>query len=256
MKLGLLTYNIAREWDLDTLLSKAKELGFEGVELRVDRDHAHGVEVNLTSPQRKEVAQKMADSGLTNCGLGSGCRYDSPEKSKLSENVEHTKALLQLTADLGGAGLKVFGNNFHEDQGISKEATVAQVGKAVKECAQTANDLGVELRFEMHGDFNPPEHCLKVLELADEPSVSLIYNSDPRDVVDGSVAGTIAKVRKFVTHIHMHDMVDPRYPYQEMLGIFRDSGFEGFAVAEIADSPDPERVLKYFVALYHAYLGE
>ncbi|KPJ58942.1 MAG: hypothetical protein AMS15_07385 [Planctomycetes bacterium DG_23] len=255
MKLGLLTYNIAREWDLDTLLIKAKELGFEGVEFRVDAHHAHGVEVDLTSQQRREVAQRIAASGLINCGLGSGCRYDSPDESKLSESIERTKALLQLTADLGGAGLKVFGNNFHEDQGISKETTIEQVGKAMKECAKTANDLGVELRFEMHGDFDPPQYCLKVLELAGEPSVSLIYNSDRRDVVDGSVAGTIAKVRKFVTHIHMHDLADPEYPHQEMLRIFRDSGYDGFAVAEIQGSPDPERVLKYFVALYHAYLG-
>lgn len=256
MHLGLLTYNIAREWDLDTLLTKAKELLFEGVEFRVDAKHAHGVELERTGVERKEIAQKIADSGLINCGLGSGCRYDSPDEGKLRESIERTKALLQLSADLGAPGLKVFGNNFHEDQGISKEATIEQVGKAVKECARTANDLGVELRFEMHGDFSPPEHCLKVLELADEPSLCLIYNSDRRDVVDGSVAQTIARVRKFVKHIHMHDIVDPEYPHQEMLRIFKDSGYDGFAVAEIQASSDPERVLKYFVALYHAYLGQ
>lgn len=256
MHLGLLTYNIAREWDLDTLLTKAKELLFEGVEFRVDAKHAHGVELERTGVERKEIVQKIADSGLINCGLGSACRYDSPDEGKLRESIERTKALLQLNADLGAPGLKVFGNNFHEDQGISKEATIEQVGKAVKECARTANDLGVELRFEMHGDFSPPEHCLKVLELADEPSLCLIYNSDRRDVVDGSVAQTIARVRKFVKHIHMHDIVDPEYPHQEMLRIFKDSGYDGFAVAEIQASSDPERVLKYFVALYHAYLGQ
>ena len=255
MHLGLLTYNAAREWDLDTLLTKATELGFEGVEFRVDAKHAHGVELERTGVERKEIAKKIAEAGLINCGLGTGCRYDSPDEAKLRESIERTKALLQLTADLGAPGLKVFGNNFHEDQGISKEATIEQVGKAVKECAKTANDLGVELRFEMHGDFNPSEYCLKVVELADEPSVSLIYNSDRRDVVDGSVAQTISRVRKFVKHIHMHDLVDPEYPYQEMLRIFKDSGYDGFAVAEIQASSDPERVLKYFVALYHAYLG-
>ena len=40
--LGLVTYNVAKDWDLDTILRLVPEAGFEGVEFRTT--HAHGVE--------------------------------------------------------------------------------------------------------------------------------------------------------------------------------------------------------------------
>ena len=34
MRLGLVTYMMAADWDLDTIIQKCQMLGFEGVELR------------------------------------------------------------------------------------------------------------------------------------------------------------------------------------------------------------------------------
>ena len=62
LQLGTVTYNIAKDWDLDTILKKLEVLKFEGVELRTG--HKHGVEVGLTKAQRDEVRQKFADSPL------------------------------------------------------------------------------------------------------------------------------------------------------------------------------------------------
>ena len=57
LQLGTVTYNIAKDWDLDTILKKLEALKFEGVELRTG--HKHGVEVGLTKEQRDEVKQEV-----------------------------------------------------------------------------------------------------------------------------------------------------------------------------------------------------
>ena len=46
MKLGLVTYNMAKDWDIPTIINNCTETGFEGVELRTT--HAHKVEVSLS----------------------------------------------------------------------------------------------------------------------------------------------------------------------------------------------------------------
>jgi len=253
VKLGLLTYNIAKDWDLPTLLDRTREIGFEGIEFRLDANHRHGVELDRTKEERKRIREMCRDAGVAICGLGSGCRYDSPNPKVLKENIERTKGLLELTADVGAPGLKVFGNNLYEGEGIPKEQTIRQVGEAVRECALFAKDLGVDLRFEMHGDFNHWEYAVKVVEEAGDGNVSLIYNSDNRDVINGSAAETIGHVIKYVKHIHMHELVDPHYPYKEMLRIFKEAGYRGYCVAEIQESPDPLRVLRYYKALWEAY---
>ena len=253
MKLGLVTYNLARSWDLSTLLDKAKALGFEGISFRVDRGHGHGIELNLSPAQRHEVRERAAAADLEICGLSSGCLYDALDPKELHEQIEHTKALLQLASDVGASGLKVFGNNFHEEEGVSRQDTMQQIASSLKECAQHAADLGVEIRFEMHGDLNPWPYSVRVMELADEPNVSLIYNSDPRDVVEGSLRDTLEHVRPWLRHVHIRDLSDP-FPYRELVQFLVDMGYEGYTVAELPGSPDPERVLRYFCALWRAYL--
>ena len=52
-QLGIVTYNIAKDWDLPTILSRLEKLGYEGVELRTT--HAHKVEVNLSKQDREDV---------------------------------------------------------------------------------------------------------------------------------------------------------------------------------------------------------
>ena len=43
MKLGLVTYNMAKDWDVPTIIENCVETVFSGVELRTT--HSHGVEV-------------------------------------------------------------------------------------------------------------------------------------------------------------------------------------------------------------------
>src|SRR5687767_8751361 len=55
-KIGTVTYNIAKDWDVDTIIKNLTAVGMDGVELRTT--HKHGVELSLTPPQRTEVRKK------------------------------------------------------------------------------------------------------------------------------------------------------------------------------------------------------
>src|SRR5438128_8225851 len=60
-KLGTVTYNIAKDWDLPTLLDVSKKTGLAAVELRTT--HKHGVEPALSAADRAEVKKRFAGSG-------------------------------------------------------------------------------------------------------------------------------------------------------------------------------------------------
>ena len=65
MKLGIVTYNIAKDWDLDTTVEMCNAVDIRGVEFRTT--HAHGVEVSLTADQR--AALGIGD-GLVRLSVG------------------------------------------------------------------------------------------------------------------------------------------------------------------------------------------
>src|SRR5262249_4732435 len=71
--LGTVTYNIAKDWDLPTLLDVCKKTGLAACELRTT--HKHGVEPTLTPDQRTDVKKRFADSGIVFWGCGSVCEF-------------------------------------------------------------------------------------------------------------------------------------------------------------------------------------
>ena len=53
--------------------------------------------------------------------------------------------------------------------------------------------------------------------------------------------------------VHMRDLTDEKYPWRELFALLDGIGYDGFTLAEIPDSPDPERVMRYFRSLWLAY---
>ena len=91
LHLGLVTYNVAKEWGLDTLLRLVREAGLEGVEFRTT--HAHGVEPRLNDEQRSEVKQRFADSPVKLVGLGSAEDYHRPDPGAVEKAIENSGAI-------------------------------------------------------------------------------------------------------------------------------------------------------------------
>src|SRR5262245_12645544 len=59
MKVGMVTYNLAKDWDIETIIKRCEETRFQGVELRTT--HAHKAEINLNAGQREQVRKRFAD---------------------------------------------------------------------------------------------------------------------------------------------------------------------------------------------------
>ena len=256
MKLGLLTFNMAAEWDLDTIIENCLALGIEGIEFRTQREHAHGVEISLSADERAAVRQKFEDAGIAICGISTGCAFDHIDADELEADIKEARAHLDLAADLGAGGVKVFGNKAHVDDGIAREDTIKQIGASLAGLSEYAESLGVQVRFEMHGDFTSPEDCNTLMELAgDGPGICLIYNCNNAFDVDenGSIESSYRAVADRVGHVHLHDLADPAFPYLELVRLLTADGFDGWCTGELPDSPDRERVLQYFVELWRAF---
>jgi sugar phosphate isomerase/epimerase len=250
VQLGIVSYNIAKSWDLRTILSRLEALGYEGVELRTT--HAHKVEVALSQVEREEVRKRFEDSPVQLAGLGSAFEYQSTDPAVVRMNIEETKAYVRLAHDVGSPGVKVRPNGI--PRGANLDPTLKQIGRALHEVGEDAAGLGVEIRVEVHGAVTCElPHFAKILAYADHPNVYACWNSNETDVEKGSVKETFALVASKVREVHLHDLFDTSYPWRELFGLLAAQDYQGFTLAEIPESSDPERVLRYFKALWLAY---
>ncbi|HVG97946.1 MAG TPA: sugar phosphate isomerase/epimerase family protein [Chloroflexota bacterium] len=257
MKLGLVTYQLGKDWDVPTLIEKLTALRYGGVELRTE--HAHGVEDSLTPEQRAEVRRRFEDSSIELVGLGSTFEYHSLDPAVVRANIEGTKRYCQLAKDVGAGGVKVRPNGHQEAAGVPREQTLDQIGTALRECGVAAADNGVQIRLEMHGTVGDALDMRRVADVADHPNVWLCWNSNARFDVDGSgsVKSDFDLVRDRIGLVHLHDLTDETYPWGELLGLLKGTGYAGYCLAECAPaSSDPERVLQYFRTLYLTLAGD
>ena len=255
MKLCLLTYNLARDWELPKLIEVARRCGFAALELRADANHKHGVELGLGKAQRREVRDRVEDAYLEIACLGTGNRYESPDGRKRRAQVEATKRYVELAADVGCSRLRVFGNDMPPD--VTRDEVVRYVGESLRELGEFADPFGVDVLLEMHGQFNYWGFARAAVEVADHSRVGIVYNCDNRDLVGSSVAATYDRVSDLIRHVHMHDF-GGSYPYPELFELLEADGYDGYLSSEIElrGEPTAEQYMALYSALFRAWAGQ
>lgn len=253
-KLGMVTYNVAAQWDLPTILKVCKAVGIAAVECRTT--HKHGVEPSLNADQRAEVKKRFADSGVAFWGCGSVCEFQSPDQSTVKKNVESCKQFIELVHDIGGTGVKVRPNGL--PKGVSTEKTLEQIGKALIECGKAAANYGVEIWVEVHGGgTQEPANMKTIMDHCGEKNVGLTWNSNATDIKDHSVKAAFDLLKPWIKSCHINEIYKDStgvYPYRELFRLFREMNYDRYTMIEVGRTPpDPasgEDMLRYYKALW------
>ncbi len=246
----MVTYELAKDWEIETIIKNCEATGFEGVELRTT--HRHGVEPSISKARRNEVRKRFENSRVRLVSLGSVCEYESPDPGVVERNIEETRRFCELARDLGCLGVKVRPNGFPPN--VPHEKTLEQIGKALARCGDAARDLGVEIWLEVHGEGTElPPNTHRIMEVAQHPTVGICWNSNPTDVVNGAVKETFELLKTWLRSCHITELWNHEYPYRELFGYFRSVGYDRYTFAEIPVSCEPLRLMRYYRALWEDY---
>jgi sugar phosphate isomerase/epimerase len=250
MKLGTVTYNLGKDWDIETLIKNCEEAGFEGVELRTT--HAHKVEVELTAAQRQTVKERFQNSKVELMGLGSAFDYHTPDQVKLRKDIAATKEYIKLAHDVGAGGVKVRPNGLPKE--VTKEKTLEQIGRSLRELGEFAEGFGVQIRLEVHGTGTSLLPNIKqIIDVAGHRNVGVCWNSNDTDLSGEGFDHNFDLVKDRIFVVHMRDLYLEEYPFRRLFARLKQTGFSGYCLAEIPASSDAVRVMKYYRALWLAY---
>ena len=252
MKLGTVTYNLAKDWDVDTIIKNCEEAQFEGVELRTT--HAHKVEVDLTKDQRAQIKTRFADSRVALMGLGSAFDYHTPDQGKLKKDIAATKDYIVLAHDVGASGVKVRPNGLPKE--VAKEKTLEQIGRALRELGEFGDSHGIAIRLEVHGAGTSLLPNIKaIMDHAEHKNVGVCWNSNQTDLEGNGFDDNFNLVKDKIFSVHMRDLFLEEYPFRRLLTRLNEIQFTGYCLAEIPETKDPIRVMKYYRAVWLAYQG-
>ena len=170
------------EWPFSTLVRRAGEWGFVGVELRTfgysSREFA--CEPALTAPAK--LRGMLDRCGLSICSLATGIRYDDPITPPVlglfldhEQMIRETKACVDLAVQLEAPTVRVFG--FEIVGGEPRGRALARIADRLNTCLDYCRNSGVRLAIENGGSFSTAVDLAEIMDKVDHPLLCASYSA-------------------------------------------------------------------------------
>jgi sugar phosphate isomerase/epimerase len=194
------------------------------------------------------VRQRFERSKVRLLSYGTVCEFHSPDAAVRRQNVETGKQFVDLAHDTGAWGIKVRPNGLPKE--VPKEQTIANIGAALRELGDYGQGRGVEIWMEVHGrDTQNPPVSHAIMKAANHPNVGVCWNSNPTDIVNGSIKPSFDLLKPYIKNVHINELAND-YPWRELFALLRAAGYERYTLAEVQESKEPERFLRWYRALW------
>jgi hypothetical protein len=108
----------------------------------------------------------------------------------------------------------------------------------------------VEVWLEVHGrDTQHPPRIRAILDHCGHPSVGACWNSNMTDLKDGRVQPYFDLLKGDLRSCHITELWSD-YPWRDLFSGLREIGYDRYTLAEIPESAEPERLMRYYRALW------
>ncbi len=202
MKLAFTTLGCPK-WDMATIIAKAVEYGFQGIEFRGYLGEIKIYQLSEFTKKLGETARKLAGAGLDVPCIDSSahCFVHKPEDAEAG--LKEVKAYATICERLRTPYIRVFGGGLKD---IPREKAIESAAAALKRYGRIAADHGVQIVVETHDDWMNSAHLKELVLRADSPAVAVLWDvHHPYRMVGEQPASTWERLGKWIRHTHWKD---------------------------------------------------
>lgn len=161
-------------WDLETIVTSASEMGFDGVELRGLRGELHLPLVPELAGDPRATAAVFRQHGVELVCLASSVTLDSRRREEVARQKGILTEFVELAAKLECRFVRLFAGEVQRLD--NHRAALARIAEALRSVAPIASRCGVTLLLENGGDFATSEDIWFLIDAADSPAVRCCWN--------------------------------------------------------------------------------
>jgi len=237
LKLGFMTF-VCPSWSIERIVRFARKAGYDGVEIRVDVGHKHGISSKSSKEERRRVRRLFESEGVEVSSIATSVQFSFPDPEKRRENIEAAKLNIELAGDLGAKVVRIFaGRNVEE----LTDEVAGYVAEAFTEVGEYAKDYGVcPLLETLHDIVRSADDALKVLRRVETSNFGILWNHSEIDQRSFNL------LKDHIRHFHVHEEVlDPENKnVLHLARMMKTVNFDGYVSLEIIRGEDlPEDLL-------------
>lgn len=201
MKLSFSTLGCP-EWQWNDIYATARDLGYDGVEIRGIGREMFAPKMSIFSRENIEKTKKtIEDAGLCIPLFTTAAYLSDPSQLPLAEF--EILAYAQLAQKLGVKYVRIMGEKTPEPQ---YETTVGELAEQYGRFCDLTAPYGVTPLIETNGILAKSADMKKLLETADRPNMGVIWDiHHPYRFFRETPAETAKNIGKYVRHVHVKD---------------------------------------------------
>lgn len=224
------------------IFSMAKDLGFDGIELRGLGDDISALRSRPFSDEYiDKTAEKLKKAGICISCFASGCALK--EKEKREENIAEIKKYIELAKKMGTKYIRILADKWALPEG--DEVDDELIADELKELSSFAEEAKVYLLVETNGVFADTKRLKKLLDEVSSDFVAALWDMHhPYRYMNESPAETVSNLGSYIKYTHIKDSVkngeETEYkmmgegdlPVEAMINELRSIGYDGFISLE------------------------
>lgn len=227
-------------WSWEDMLSTAKDIGFDGIEVRGIGNELYVPKVKHFSDDNIELTKKK----LTKIGLEIPCLTSACflfDKDNIDKHTKEGIDYIDLAHKLGTPYVRVLGDAQPQPSDIDIDFVV----KSLKNLASIAKEKGVKLLVETNGVFADSKVMKALLDEVDSDSVGVLWDiHHPIRFFNEPLEYTYANLKDHICFVHIKDsvMVDGTVKYKmtgygdipvkQAVKLLKQNGYTGYVSLE------------------------
>lgn len=244
MKLSFTTLGCPN-WNLDTIISKAVDYGYQGVDFRGYLGEMNIYKLPEFSTDVKETIKKFAEASLEVTCFSSSVRLFTSSDEELKKYLEELEQFAILCSKFDTPYIRVFGGKIGD---ASREEALDTVVKNSEKMVKIAEKYNVELLIETHDDWINCEHMADIFKRVDSPYLQVLWDvHHPYRMVHESPEKTWEYLGDRIKYTHWKDsyLTDKNkrgyqlclsgegdIPLQEIYDLLQEKGYDGYFTLE------------------------
>ncbi len=269
MKISFSTLGCPR-WSWDEIVVMAKDLGYDGIEVRGIGSEIYIPFAKPFLPENIEnTKSRLARLGLEIPCLTSSCNLS--DKFNIDTVIKEGKEYIDLANKFGVPYVRVLGDPNPQPQ---EEIDLSFVVESLSIMASYAKDKKVKVLLETNGIYANSGIMLKLMDAVNSPHVGVLWDiHHTHRFFSETVTHTYNVLNKYIKHIHIKDSImangKVKYkmmgygdvPAREALLLLKNSGYKGYISLEwvkrwCADLEEPGIVFSHFINYVRRILEE
>ena len=170
------------DWDVATVVAKAKEYGYDGVELGGLDGHPDLPVVQELAVDSEGIARQARDAGVDIVCLGTSVAFHTPYPQEAAENQARVRRYIESAAKMGCPFVRVLAGEIPGSAAFGLQCTerrdtvLGRVAEAIRQFADHAAEHAVTILIENSGDFTDSPSIWYLVDAVNSPAVRCCWS--------------------------------------------------------------------------------